>query len=176
MWGRSPGVGNGNPLQYSCLENSVDRGPWRAVHMVAKSRTRLKRLSMHTRRSSYWLSLQLSLSIIKCSLFVVINVPLPHQTVTCMNVIACTCNFSAYWTELLFRHSINFFQVNEWIMNCCEKVWVVSVRQVRHKGNNGLTWWLFPIGPFIFLYPPTSFASFLQDSQGVDYLLLDRNV
>ena len=29
--GRSPGEGNGNPLQYSCLENSMDRGPWRAV-------------------------------------------------------------------------------------------------------------------------------------------------
>ena len=27
-WGRSPGEGNGNPLQYSCLENSVDRGDW----------------------------------------------------------------------------------------------------------------------------------------------------
>ena len=37
-WGRSPGEGNGNPLQYSCLENSMDRGPWRAtVHGVAES-------------------------------------------------------------------------------------------------------------------------------------------
>ena len=35
--GRSPGGGNGNPLQYSCLENSTDRGTWRAtVHRVAK--------------------------------------------------------------------------------------------------------------------------------------------
>ena len=42
------GGGNGNPLQYSCLENPVDRGAWRAaVHRVAQSRTRLKRLSMH---------------------------------------------------------------------------------------------------------------------------------
>ena len=39
---RSPGVGNGNPLQYSCLENPMDRGAWWAtVHGVAKSRTRL---------------------------------------------------------------------------------------------------------------------------------------
>ena len=29
--GRSPGEGNGNPLQYSCLENSMDRGAWRAT-------------------------------------------------------------------------------------------------------------------------------------------------
>ena len=46
--GRSPGEGNGNPLQYSCLENSMDRGSWQAtVHMVAKSQTRLKRLNIH---------------------------------------------------------------------------------------------------------------------------------
>ena len=40
--GRSPGKGNGNPLQHSCLENSMDKGAWRAtVHRVTKSRTRL---------------------------------------------------------------------------------------------------------------------------------------
>ena len=46
--GRSPGEGNGNSLQYSCLENSMDRGAWQAaVHMVAKSRKGLKGLSVH---------------------------------------------------------------------------------------------------------------------------------
>ena len=41
-WGRSPEVGNGNPLQYSCLENSMDRGAWRAtVHGASKYRTQL---------------------------------------------------------------------------------------------------------------------------------------
>ena len=40
--GRSPGEGNGNPLQYSCLENPMDRGAWwDTVHGVAKSQTRL---------------------------------------------------------------------------------------------------------------------------------------
>ena len=44
--GRSPGEGNGNPLQCSWLENPTDRGAWQAaVHRVAKSRTRLKQLS-----------------------------------------------------------------------------------------------------------------------------------
>ena len=39
---RSPGEGNGNPLQYSCLENPMEGGAWWAtVHRVAKSRTRL---------------------------------------------------------------------------------------------------------------------------------------
>ena len=41
-WGRSLGEGNGNPLQYSCLENPMDGGAWWAtVHGVAKSRTQL---------------------------------------------------------------------------------------------------------------------------------------
>ena len=40
--GRSPGEGNGNSLQYSCLENPMDRGAWWAtVHGVAKSQTQL---------------------------------------------------------------------------------------------------------------------------------------
>ena len=37
-WGRSPGEGNGNPLQYSCLKNPVDRGAWRAtVHGLQRA-------------------------------------------------------------------------------------------------------------------------------------------
>ena len=44
--GRSPGEGNGNPLQYSCLENPMDGVAWWAtVHGVAKSRTRLSDLT-----------------------------------------------------------------------------------------------------------------------------------
>ena len=40
--GRSPGEANGNPLQYSCLENSTDRGAWQAtVHGLEKSQTPL---------------------------------------------------------------------------------------------------------------------------------------
>ena len=44
--GRSPAGGHGNPLQYSCLENSMDRGDrWVRVHGVGKSRTQMKRLN-----------------------------------------------------------------------------------------------------------------------------------
>ena len=45
--GRSPGEGNGNPLQYSCLENPMDRGAW-WLHTVAKSWTHLRNsVGMH---------------------------------------------------------------------------------------------------------------------------------
>ena len=50
--GRSSGEGNGNPLQYPCLENSMVRGAWQArVHGVAKKRTQLsaqRRMRIHT--------------------------------------------------------------------------------------------------------------------------------
>ena len=46
--GSTPGGRHGNPFQYSCLENPMDRGAWWAtVHGVAKSQTRLKQLSTH---------------------------------------------------------------------------------------------------------------------------------
>ena len=42
-WGRSPGGGHGNPLQYSCLQSPMNRGAqWATVHGVTKSQTRLK--------------------------------------------------------------------------------------------------------------------------------------
>ena len=47
--GRSPGVGNGNPLQYSCQDNPMDREDWQAkIHRVAKSQMQLRQLSTHT--------------------------------------------------------------------------------------------------------------------------------
>ena len=47
---RSPGGGHGNPLQYFCLENPMDRGAWGAtVPRFAKSQTQLKQLSTHAR-------------------------------------------------------------------------------------------------------------------------------
>ena len=47
-WGKSPGKGHDNPLQYSCLENPMDRGTWQAtIHRASKSGTWLKQLT-HT--------------------------------------------------------------------------------------------------------------------------------
>ena len=53
--GRSPGEGNGNPIQYSCLENPLDRGARRAtVHRVTQSRTSLKQLSTQACMGGKW--------------------------------------------------------------------------------------------------------------------------
>jgi len=63
--GRSPGAGNGNSLQYSCLGNPMDRGAWWApIHGVAKSRTRLSSTTTTTAGCNspnrlVWLSLKL---------------------------------------------------------------------------------------------------------------------
>ena len=47
-WGDPVEKGMANPLQYSCLENSMDRGAWQAtVHGIAQSQAQLKRLSPH---------------------------------------------------------------------------------------------------------------------------------
>ena len=55
MLGRFPGGGHGNPLQYSCLQNPMDRGAWRAtVHRVTKSWTWLKLLSTHMHVCILW--------------------------------------------------------------------------------------------------------------------------
>ena len=54
--GRSLGKGHGNPPQYSCLENPMDRGTWSVtIHRVIKSWTQLKRLSMHAHMHNIWL-------------------------------------------------------------------------------------------------------------------------
>ena len=47
-WGRSPGGGHGNPLQYSCLEDPMGRGAWWATfHGVTKSQTQLRKKHLH---------------------------------------------------------------------------------------------------------------------------------
>ena len=68
---RSPGEGNGNPLQYSCLENSMDRGTWQATaHGVAKKSNTTERLTfgkiLFKRNSTFavgWIVTELSFSL-----------------------------------------------------------------------------------------------------------------
>ena len=59
--GRSPGIGNGNPLQYSCLENLMERGAlWATVHVVTKSWTLLKQLKSNIKKQETLLCQQRS--------------------------------------------------------------------------------------------------------------------
>ena len=68
--GRSPGEGNGNPLQYSCLENPMDRGAWWfTVHRVAKSRTQLSDFSFFLSKRVKKNTEKFKLGISKCTLF-----------------------------------------------------------------------------------------------------------
>ena len=59
-WGRSPGGGHGNPLQYSCLENSMNRGawggysPWGRKESGTTEQLNTHKLKEHTRAASQW--------------------------------------------------------------------------------------------------------------------------
>ena len=83
---RSPGGGHGNPLQYSCLENPMDRGAWNAmVHRVTKSWIQLKQFSMHmvVILSVFWgtsvlFSTMVALTYIPTNSVALFS-PLPHQ-------------------------------------------------------------------------------------------------
>ena len=70
--GRSPGEGNGNPLQYSCLENSTDGGAWWAmVHGVAKTRTQLSNFTEYCHRKLKIFSIPPSIDLLykTCCIF-----------------------------------------------------------------------------------------------------------
>ena len=73
--GSSPGVGNGSPLQYSCLENPMDGGAWQATpHGFAKSQTWLKWLGMHTQiycLRTWWICFQFII-ILGCRIHAVV--------------------------------------------------------------------------------------------------------
>ena len=92
--GRSPGRGHGNPLQYSCLENPMDRGAWWAtVHRVAKNQTWLKWLNAHAHTNF------ITISYIALTIGTILNL---LQTIICSfthwfslhkNLIKCTWLF-----------------------------------------------------------------------------------
>ena len=96
-WGRPPGEGNGNPLQYSCLETPVDRGAWRAaVHRVAQSWTRLKQLNSST-HIYYTESESVSHSVMSDSAIA--------QTIASQAPLSMEFSRQEYWNGLPFLYS-----------------------------------------------------------------------
>ena len=105
------GEGNGNPLQCSCLENPRDGGAWwAAVHGVAQSRTRLKRLSSSsnsssslTFRSLMHMELSSVYSVWECSNFILLHVPVPfshhHLVKNCVFPTGYSCLPYHRWTD-----------------------------------------------------------------------------
>ena len=92
--GRSRGGGHGKPLQYSCLENPMDRGAWQApLHRVTQSRTQLKQLSLHTH-----ISLRSSRSVSRP----VVSSSVTLWTVACSAPLSMEFTRQAYWNGLLF--------------------------------------------------------------------------
>ena len=102
MWLWPPGEGNGNPLQYSCLENSMDRGVWWAtVHGVTKSQTQLStrtHLHTHTHCSHHVQARAVSSLQAVCS---------PHKSKSKSRTIACSL-LQNTWTVLFMSFIINF--------------------------------------------------------------------
>ena len=84
--GRSPGEGNGNPLQYSCLENSIDEGAWQVtVHGIAKSQTRLSNFThFHSQNKlhlvSFTVFIQFEFNSVQFSCSVMSNSLQPHES------------------------------------------------------------------------------------------------
>ena len=103
--GRSPGVGNGNPLQCSCLENAMDRGTWwTTVHSVRKSWTWLSDPYAHT--------LVEGKLIIHAVVGDATSVPLPLDT------------FSPIWPGVLRVSSVP--TATTWTWHRCHKSWAKS--------------------------------------------------
>ena len=105
--GKSPGRRHDHPLQYSCLENLMDRGAWWAtVHSVTKSWTWLKWLNTHTSKGTYkmyfedYYSLKLSEAVLRSCfyLFLLYNIVLVLQHINMKPPWAYTCSPS--WTPL----------------------------------------------------------------------------
>ena len=105
--GRFPGEGNGNPLQYSCLEKPMDRGAWCAtIHKITKWWTWLKQLSMHTHNQSI-----LRADLILSSFFMEVNKSVWYHI---------DVNFKALQSpSIIWKHNEN--QGNQMLWACCIK-------------------------------------------------------
>ena len=110
--GRFPGEGNGNPVQYSCLENSMDRGAWQAtVHEVAKNWIQLSNFTFFL---SFFLSFFTQVLILSKSIYVLNTFPIRKDS--------------------LYRY-INFFVLGKSEENLCFKMYT-EIKRDKNIQNN----------------------------------------
>ena len=116
-WGRSPGGGNGNPLQYSCLENPMDRGSGLG-YRVTKSRTRLKRLNVQS-------------SVLRSHCSLSLRPVLRNEAAYVMATVWSSWNFTSPPGGVSSTHACMTFSIQ---MNSS---FAHSLRNVSSKGNPG---------------------------------------
>ena len=114
--GRSPGEGNGNTLQYSCLENPMDRGAWWAtVHGAAKSRTRLRDFT-HT--FSICPTLSFPYCVHKSILYICVSNSCPTNKLICtifldsIHIINMQYSFFSFWFASLCIRGSRFIHLS----------------------------------------------------------------
>ena len=158
--GRSPGEGNGNPLQYSCLENSMDGGAWKAtVHGVAKNQTWLSdftytvlvfffltyftlynRLQFHPPHLDRWILNILSLLCLSNIYF------FPSETEERITHLSCCIHQQD--TQALLQRILELMSLLNPSPSCCQGPWLRKTIPLRHwspgqrplLGRSGSAW------------------------------------
>ena len=135
--GKIPGVGNGNPLQYSCLENPIDRGVlWATVHGVAKESDKTERLSahacartrMHTHTHKYIYGSDLGHLSFKCWWNFLFKRTKDYWSESCSIMSYCL------WPHRIYIQSMEFSSQNTGVGSLPLLQWIVSTQEL----NQGL--------------------------------------
>ena len=139
--GRSPGGGHDNLLQYSCLENPMDRRAWWAiVHWVAKNQTWLKRLSMLTQLcNGFWFHKEHSFY------FLHLMSPRKHFTIISCPLFSQLDDFSTISERQLYPEYCTIYQVQE---NCDHRQHQSLQRILEKQVGNLQRKWFLPECPF----------------------------
>ena len=104
---RSLGGGNGNPLQYSCLENPMDRGAWQAtVHRVTKSWTRLKQQHAIPNRVKETIKKKSQVSI--------------FEAYECKNLQQNVIRLNQQYINIIYHDKVQFIPVSQEWFNICK--------------------------------------------------------
>ena len=144
--GRSPGEGNGNPLQYACLENPMDRGAWWATDCgVAKSQIQWKQLNMHTQCLIIWIIPHLICVFIQQTLhyfFFFFSIT-SNAVMDVLQKFLCGCvlHFSGYTPRNIAQLVKNLPAMQETPVQFLGQEDLLEKVQAIHSSILGLPWW-----------------------------------